>query len=228
MTSLSLFIKLSALFSINSGEYNYIDVDSSYIIKSPGIGYRVTYSIGFKPLFPDINDNRINYHMDVNYNVGTENQLIFRSMLYNPQSETYFIKYPMYIRSFNKDLTQMGSYDFSWDYSDESVIDMSEDGKKVYSIVKYTLIQLDAPGMTLNSEIKIPFDDDISKTFLLKKLANDKFLIGYESNFNDYFAIYDIAKNKIISKTQKVPASAIIKNNLTSIYSNIKSFNNKY
>jgi hypothetical protein len=206
--------KHKVLFSINGNKYNYIDVDSSYIIKSPGIGNKVTYSIGFKPLFSQINDDRINYHMDVNYYVGSENQLIFKNLFYNTLSETYFIKFPMYIRSFNKDLTQKGSYDYSWDDSDESVIDISEDGKKVYSIVKYTLIQLDAPGMILNSQNKIPFDDEVSKTYLLRKLSDDKFLIGYESNFYDYFVIYDISKNKIISKTQKVPVSAIIRNNL--------------
>ncbi|HPE76944.1 MAG TPA: hypothetical protein PLC80_12705 [Draconibacterium sp.] len=205
--------KHKVLFSINGNQYNYIEADSSYVIKSPGIGYKVNYSIGFQPQISKINKDKINYHIDLDYYVGTENQLIYKSLTYNPHTETYFIKYPMYIRSFNRDLTQIGSYDFSWDYSDQSVIDISEDGKKVYSIVEYNLIQLNAPGMTLHSQTKIPFDDEVFNTYLLRKLSDDKFLIGYESNFYDYFAIYDIAKNKIISKTQKVPASAIIKNN---------------
>lgn len=193
---------------INGSGQTKINADTSYTIPAPGLGGGKRYHLAFKPIKP-LYSNRMNDHYVLFAN-GVNNSMSHKTVEYNQGLKTYFFKEEMHLRASGQDIAQEASYDYPWDYNDRFTLDVSKDNQRVFSTVGQNLVQLNTKGMGLISSTKLPMaaQEDIT-SWVLKNLAEDVFIIGYNLDFGSYFTLFNAKTNSIIATSNKLAGEYI-------------------
>lgn len=180
-----------------------INADTSYTIPAPGLGGGKRYNLAFKPIKP-LNSNRMSDHY-VLFAKGVNNSMKHQTVQYNQGLKAYFFKEEMHLRVSGQTIAQEASYDYSWDYNDSYTLDVSKDNQRVFSTVDQNLVQLNAKTMGLISSTKLPMavQGDVT-SWVLKSMAEDVLLIGYNLDFGSFYTLFNAKTNAIIATSDKL------------------------
>jgi hypothetical protein len=172
--------------------------DTLYKIAAPGVGGPLSYELSVDPVVDLTYDHQM-YHIYKIYTVGTETEMTFSEMLYDPESNLYYLKDAMHFRKFDgTDFTLSGSYDYSWDYHDNSSIALSADKSNVYTTVSQELIRLSSASFALTGKDPLSPSNDGIKTYHGMKILNDSIMYIV---YNSMLAIYNYRSREIVDYT---------------------------
>lgn len=192
-----------------NGSYEFeIKSDSTCALAAPGIGNTVKYNLYFKPVNKSSWSN-VAFNNYISYTLGENDQIAHKNVVYNPSLNAYYFKDEMHIKSADGKIELTGSYDYSWDYSDNSTLDYSTDNRWLYSTFEGNFRKISIDGMQLNNSKKIPFSQDGFKPRTVKILNDSICLIGYELLMGSQFALYNYNSNTEITRSEQMPSDFI-------------------
>ena len=170
--------------------------DTLYKMAAPGVGGPLSYELSVDPVVDLTWDHQM-YHVYKQYTIGTETEMTFSGMLYDPESNLYYLKDAMHLRKFDGlDFTLSGSYDYSWDYYDNSSIALSPDKNYVYTTVFQELIGLSSESFELIRKDGLSTSNDGTKSYHGMKILNDSIMYLV---YNSRLAIYNYRSKEIIN-----------------------------
>lgn len=176
----------------------------SYTMRSPGLGNEVRYEISFKPTVKLTWDHQM-YNVYINYTIGTKTGMNFYRMVCVPELNALFLKHPMFFRKYNStSIERLLSYDYSWDYYDNTTIAISPDKTKAFTTVNQNILQFNSATFDIISKKKFGPSETGSRTFYQMHILNDSLMyIAYSSSL----AIYNYNSRSIIDATVLLKSS---------------------
>lgn len=183
----------------NGNEIFNVTADTMATVRAPGLGSPVQYGVMFKPTYmpPTSSGGFISF---ANFTAGVFDGFKHSNIEYSQLLHSYIFKHEMSVAATNEALELKGKYDYSWDYSDNTSIEFSKSGDKIYTTINGYLEMFNPKMVPLNS-VKLPTGDTGYNTVRFVKSLDDRvFVIGTDG----IIFLYDIVDHKIIAQTPTI------------------------
>lgn len=183
-----------------------LGMETSYTKPAPGLGGPISYSLAVDPVVDLTYDHQMYYRYKA-YTAGTSSGLQYSNILFDPDTRIWLVKHAMYFRKFDAgDYMMSGSYDYSWDYYDNSSIALSPDKRFAFTTVSQDLIQLSASTFDMTGKKRLSTSDDGTKSYHGIKILNDSIMYLV---YNSRIALFNYKSNVQITFVSISPGNGM-------------------
>lgn len=178
----------------------------SYTMRSPGLGNEIRYEISIKPTVKLTWDHQM-YHLYKNYTLGTKTDMFCYKMAFVPDLNAFFLKGPMFFRKYDgTTISKILSYDYSWDYYNNTAFALSPDKSKAFTTVEQNIVQFNSSTFEKISTRKFGPSETTSSRFYQMHILNDSLMYIV---YNNSIALYNNNSRTIIASLGRPNSSGV-------------------